>query len=99
MEGEAELGGALTLRAVVALGALTPDDVEVEAVYGGVDIDERLVDIATSPLSVVENADGAYRYEGDVPLGRTGAFGYTVRVLPKHELLADPAELGLVSNA
>jgi len=34
-----------------------------------------------------------------VPLRRTGAVGYTVRVLPHHELLAAPTELGLVANA
>ena len=36
-------------------------------------------------------------YAGSVPLERTGTFGYTVRVLPSHSLLAYPAELGLVS--
>ena len=30
-------------------------------------------------------------------LDRTGPFGYTVRVLPRHELLASPAELGVVA--
>jgi starch phosphorylase len=99
MDGQAELGGTLSLRAVVALGSLSPDDVEVEAVYGGVDVDERLVDPATVALKAVELVDGAHRYEGDVPLTRTGSFGYTVRVLPKNSLLADPAELGLISSA
>jgi starch phosphorylase len=34
-----------------------------------------------------------------VPLTRTGAFGYTVRVLPHSDNLAVPAELGVVVNA
>jgi starch phosphorylase len=99
LDGDAQLGGVLTLRAVVALGGLSPDDVEVEAVYGSVDSDERLIDIETAPLKVVDSSDGTHRYEGDVPLGRTGAFGYTVRALPRNELLANPAELGLVASA
>jgi starch phosphorylase len=37
------------------------------------------------------------RYSGEVELGRPGAFGYTVRVLPSHPLLASRAELGLVT--
>jgi starch phosphorylase len=37
------------------------------------------------------------RYSGEVPLDRPGSFGYTVRVLPKHPLLASRAELGLVT--
>ena len=44
-----------------------------------------------------EADEGGHRYEGVVPLARTGAFGYAVRVLPKHPLLATPAELGLVA--
>ena len=39
------------------------------------------------------------RYDGDVPLARTGPFGYTVRVVPRHELLSGPAALGLVATA
>jgi starch phosphorylase len=32
-----------------------------------------------------------------VKLETTGPFGYTVRLLPAHELMADPAEMGLVA--
>ena len=37
------------------------------------------------------------RYTGEVELGRPGPFGYTVRVLPTHPLLAAPAEMGLIA--
>jgi len=37
------------------------------------------------------------RYVGEAELGRPGPFGYTVRVLPRHPLLAVPAELGLIT--
>jgi starch phosphorylase len=97
--GVAQVGESLTLRAEIALGGLSPDDVDVEAVYGRAAADDRLTDISTVSLHPVANGDGTDRYEGDVPLERTGAFGYTVRVLPKNELLASPAELGLVATA
>ena len=42
---------------------------------------------------------GRHRFEGRVELSRTGAFGYTARILPRNPLLATPAELGLVVNA
>ena len=38
-------------------------------------------------------------YESDVPLSRSGQIGYTVRILPRHALLAAPAEMGLVVTA
>ena len=40
---------------------------------------------------------GLVRYAGEVPLDQPGSFGYTVRVLPRHRLLASRAELGLVT--
>jgi starch phosphorylase len=39
---------------------------------------------------------GNGNYEIEVPLPHAGAVGYTVRVLPRHDLLASPAELGRV---
>jgi len=41
--------------------------------------------------------DGVARYAGSAELGEPGPFGYTVRVLPEHRLLAGSAELGLVT--
>jgi starch phosphorylase len=97
--GDAQVGDRLTLRAEVALGGLTPQDIQVEAVYGAVDHEDRLADTRAVPLREVGAIDGTVRYEGDVPLERTGSFGYTVRVLPQNPLLAAPAELGLIATA
>jgi starch phosphorylase len=99
VEGDPELGGSLHLRAEVALGGLSLDDIEVTAVYGGVDAQERLIDVESMPLRSGHSVDGVAFFEGDLPLTRTGAFGYTVRVLPKHSMLADPAELGVMATA
>jgi glycogen phosphorylase len=96
---DAQLGESLGLRAEVALGHLAPEDVQVEAVYGTVSHDDRLADTATVVLKSVPNGDGTHRYEGEIPLDRTGAYGYTVRVLPSSDLLATSAELGLVASA
>jgi starch phosphorylase len=96
VEGDPQLGSALHLRAEVALNGLSPAEVDVQAVYGGIDAEDRLVDVNTVSLAYAGPTDGTSRFEGDVPLERTGTFGYTVRVLPKSDLLASPAELGLV---
>jgi starch phosphorylase len=99
VEGDPQLGSALHLRAEVALNGLSPAEVDVQAVYGGIDAEDRLVDVNTVSLAYAGPTDGTSRFEGDVPLERTGTFGYTVRVLPKSDLLASPAELGLVVSA
>ncbi|MQA79080.1 MAG: alpha-glucan family phosphorylase [Streptosporangiales bacterium] len=92
-----ELGGAVPIRSIVSLGELEPGDVDVQVVYGRLGESDEIVSPSTVSLAAAGRLDdGRLRYEGRVPLDRTGAFGYTVRVLPHHELLADATELGLV---
>ncbi|MEV4040897.1 glycosyltransferase family 1 protein [Streptomyces umbrinus] len=95
----AELGTTLSLRVRVALGDLAPDDVEVQAVSGRVDSEDGITDGTTAPLKPAggPDLDGRWLYEGPLSLDRTGPFGYTVRILPTHRLLASSAELGLVA--
>ncbi|MEU6659680.1 alpha-glucan family phosphorylase [Streptomyces sp. NPDC046821] len=95
----AELGASLVLRVRVALDELGPEDVEVQAVSGRVDSADRIADATTVALKPVGGPDleGRWSYEGPLALDRTGPFGYTVRILPSHRLLASPAETGLVT--
>jgi glycogen phosphorylase len=98
-DGELSPGGRLIVRASVALGTLGPDDVTVEVVYGRAGDSDEIIDPALAPLHLDGDlaADGVARYSGAAELGQPGPFGYTVRVLPRHQLLADPAELGLIA--
>jgi starch phosphorylase len=98
-DGEQSPGAKLMVRASVALGALSPDDVTVQAVYGPAGDDDEISSPAFADLELEEEpANGsAARYGGEVELGRPGPFGYTVRVLPRHPLLASPAEMGLIT--
>ncbi|MFC3575494.1 glycosyltransferase family 1 protein [Streptomyces yaanensis] len=95
----AELGSTLSLRVRVGLGDLSPDDVEVQAVSGRVDTEDGIADATATALKPGGGPDGEGRwvYEGPLSLDRTGPFGYTVRILPSHRLLATSAELGLVT--
>ncbi|MFF5298128.1 glycosyltransferase family 1 protein [Streptomyces sp. NPDC013161] len=95
----AELGTTLNLRVRVGLAGLAPDDVEVQAVSGRVDPEDRIGDATTVPLKPAGGPDseGHWLYEGPLALDRTGPYGYTVRILPAHRLLASSAELGLVA--
>jgi len=91
-----EMGQAVQLRVFVSLGSLAPDDVDVQVVHGRVDETDRLRDPVATSLAVAESYEhGRYRFDGEVALRRTGAFGYTVRVVPRHDRLAGSAELGL----
>jgi starch phosphorylase len=97
-DGSPHVGAQLTIRALVDLGELQPGDVTVEAVYGRVDETDSLISPAYRELTGDEVAeDGRLRYVGEIPLDRTGAFGYSVRVVPRHDGLVTRAEMGLVA--
>jgi len=95
-----QLGEVLHVRAFVELGGLAPDDVAVELVHGRAQGGDELADTERVELALLANEPGQpASYGGDVELARTGSFGYTVRVVPRHPLLASPAELGLIAAA
>ena len=92
-------GSALTVRASIALGKLTPADVAVQVVYGRAGEQDEILAPQLRALQLEEEpANGSVaRFAGQAELGRPGPFGYTVRVLPSHPLLSSPAEMGLVT--
>jgi starch phosphorylase len=50
-------------------------------------------------MLVGESYDGnRHRFDAAVQLDHSGAFGYTVRAVPRNEALASVAELGLVTE-
>ena len=95
-----QIGDTLHVRAFVDLAGLSPDEVEVQLVHGRVSGDDELSEISVAPLGSAEPADhGQVLFSGDVTLTRTGSFGYSVRVVPKHPALASYAEMGLARTA
>ncbi|HEX8865932.1 MAG TPA: alpha-glucan family phosphorylase, partial [Lentzea sp.] len=97
-DGRHTPGEGLEVRASVAVGELSAADIAVEIVCGRVGEDEEIVEPAVTSMSLAGPVDGGTaRYQGRAGLGRPGPFGYTVRVVPSHALLASSAELGLVT--
>jgi starch phosphorylase len=97
----ARVGDVITITARVCLGALDPGDVDVQVVYGhATEGDALKKGYRTESLALVE-ADGQGRasFAAAVSLGRSGSFGYTVRIVPRHPLLVTSADLGLIASA
>jgi starch phosphorylase len=102
-----QVGDDLHLRAHVQLNGLLAEDVTVEVVYGKSLAGDDLSDVATQTLTPAGTdepagppATGAPTlFTGTVELDRAGAFGYTVRVVPRNDLLISPAEMGLIAVA
>jgi hypothetical protein len=72
----------------------------VELAYGKVDEADQLTGVGLAELEPSEHlGNGRYVFTGAATIEHSGAFGYTVRVIPRHDGLASKAELGLVVNA
>ena len=94
------LGARFTVRAVVELGELDPGEVDVQVAYGRVDDADELTAVELAPLKQNgQRTEDGWVFEGEVPLATPGAFGYTVRVVPRHAGLVTASELGLVAWA
>lgn len=100
-----QVGDQLHVRALVHLNGLTPDDVEVQVVYGRSHEGDELTDVRHDALELDHAEPGtddpsvAREYRGTVTLAHAGGFGYTVRIVPNNALLISDAELGLVAVA
>ena len=94
------MGSELTLTASVALAGLRPDEVVVQGVLGRVDSGDTLSEPTYTDMAHIGSGEGGIEiFSTTIPLPLAGSMGYTVRVLPRHRLLAGPAELGLVKLA
>jgi glycogen phosphorylase len=94
------IGDERTVEAVVRLGALGGDDVEVQLVHGVVGQADELESPAVTTMAATESAgDGLVRYRGTFSCDAAGRYGFTVRILPAHEDLAASAEMGRIAWA
>ncbi len=95
---EIAVGNKYIVSAEVELGDLTPKDVEVQIYFGKVDDQNKPYANSFVSMSCMNLITGhnSYLYKGEIPCASTGNFGFTMRILPKHPLLINPFELGLI---
>ncbi len=90
-------GDEINVKCTVALGNLTPNDVLVELYFGKFDANSQLIESKYKEMELVKDVeDNCYEYSTDVTIDNGGNYGYTFRVLPKHDLLINKQDLSLV---
>jgi starch phosphorylase len=97
-ESVVELGAVQEVEAVVALGDLAPDDVEVQLLHGLAGQSAELADTTIVRMEPDGAADdGHLRFRGRFTCAQPGRYGATVRIVPAHPDLVTPLELGLIA--
>jgi starch phosphorylase len=95
--GTMAIGDDFHVTALVHLGDLTPGDVEVQLVAGEADANDEIHHVRTYAMSD-SHEDGEFRrFEVTDTAGYAGSIGFTVRMVPRHELLVTAAELGVAT--
>ncbi|MDQ6927060.1 MAG: alpha-glucan family phosphorylase [Actinomycetota bacterium] len=89
-----QLGESCVVEVVVNLGALRPEEVAVQLLYGAAGDGGELVDVTMQEMAL---NDGVWRATWTPE--SSGRQGFAVRVLPSHPHLPSFGELGLVTWA
>ncbi|MBI3607145.1 MAG: alpha-glucan family phosphorylase [Nitrospirae bacterium] len=93
-----KVGDKTDVKAWVRLGTLAPGDVSVQLYLGRLDARGEIADAEVTQMEFKErSSDGLSLFEAwAVPCSKSGLHGYTVRIVPGHEDLWNPWEMGLV---
>ncbi len=92
-----EVGSEVEIHSKVKLGSLTPDDVSVELYYGTLDSRMNLSRGHTIVMeSDKKNDHGVFDYSGRIRCTKSGQYGFSVRIMPKHEDLVTDFDTRLI---
>ena len=93
-----DAGKIIKVRCSVKLPNINPDNIQVEVYYGEITENGIVDNVTIIPMKLKESNEEAktYLYEAQVELTTGGDYGYTFRVMPKHEMLLDAENLDLV---
>ncbi len=95
--GDLKVGLKYPILAEIELGDLTPDDVDVQIYYGKFDDGIQGTKSFVNMTHIVKKTKSSkYIYRGEINCKDTGQFGFTLRLLPKHPMLINQFELGLI---
>ncbi len=91
-------GSQITVKCEVDFGRVLEDSCEVQVYFGQVQDNGTVRNVYTEEMQKVgfNEENKTCMYEATIDLDAGGNFGYTFRVVPKHDMLMDPENLDLV---
>ncbi len=93
-----DAGNSIEVRCHVKLGNIKQENIEAQVYYGKIDDKSVVGDITVIPMELehVDEENKICTYKAKVSLTNGGNYGYTFRVMPKHEMILEPANLNLI---
>jgi starch phosphorylase len=93
-----DAGNHIKVACSVKLPNINVENVEAQSYYGRIMDNGTIENIGIVSMDLVERDDEKreYQFEAKIELKTGGNYGYTFRVMPKHEMLLDSANLNLI---
>jgi starch phosphorylase len=93
-------GDSLTVTAYLELGAMSPEELQVELYHGAVSNQSREVTNARrTGMQSLKQESGLWLFQVQIECTDTGFQGHTVRILPKHPAMVHPYRTGFIKWA
>ena len=93
-----DAGKNIDVSCLVKLPNINVENIEAQVYYGKILDNGTIENISIIPMELVksDNESKIYTYTAKIELKTGGNYGYTFRVMPKHKMLLDSANLNLV---
>ena len=93
-----DAGNNIDVECEVELPNVSVENITVEVYYGKILENGVVENISIIPMTLEEQDEEnkKYHYTAKLELSTGGNYGYTFRVMPKHEMILEPANLDLV---
>jgi starch phosphorylase len=89
-------GSKINVKCSVNLANINENNANVQVYFGQFLENGTVKNVYTTEMKKVGEENGKLQYEGTIELPTGGNFGYTFRVMPKHEMLLDSENMNLV---
>ncbi len=91
-----DAGNNIEVKCEIEIPDIDIKNVSVQVYYGKI-LESGVVDnIEILPMEMIKQDKDKYQFKAKIELKTGGNYGYTFRVMPKHEMLLEPANLDLV---
>ena len=93
-----DAGNQIDVKCKVILPNISENNIMAQVYYGRIEDNGVVDDIQVIPMKLEEKDEEnkTYTYTAKIKLVNGGEYGYTFRVMPKHEMLLDPENLDLI---
>ena len=93
-----DAGNNIEVKCKVKLSNINKENIEAQVYYGRISENGTVDDITIIPMELEDSDEETrtYTYKAKVNLVNGGNYGYTFRVMPKHEMILDSANLNLI---